>query len=258
MDSAATRSKGILFDNSSQRTEIAVSVREPMFEAPECEDWTEEDWERFLRQADARTAKFQELFETLIDHPSRDAIIAHEMGWEGFFGECRSKVDNCDRCGERFECEAYEMLRLMEGPDNVEDDPEAEELLECFEQVKEIAAYRVSCEFALRLEECFRRLFPDDDEDEAIQGALLSASMAPAQIAGGHGIGYDRNALCGNIANCKRALANAEVCLAHLKDLERRGMLPKERSARLLAENISVQRAVVGWIEDLRSRVWWQ
>lgn len=232
-------------------------MREPKFETPEREDWTEEEWEAFLRQADARTAKYQELFETLIDHPSRDAIIAHEMGWEEFFEECRSKVDNCDRCADRFDCEAYEMLRLMEGPDNVDDDPESAELLDCFEQVKEIPAYLASCSFAVDLEEAFRRHFDDDDADEAIHGALLAAAMAPAQIAGGHGIGYDRHALCGNIANCKRALGNAEACLKHLEDLERRGLLPARCAARLRAENLAVQRAVRRWIEELRSRVWW-
>ena len=235
-----------------------MSLREPLFDLPECEDWTEEEWEAFLRQADARTAKFQELFETLIDHPSRDAIIAHEMGWEAFFDECRSKVDNCDRCADRFECEAYEMLRLMEGPDNVEDDPESAELLDCFDQVKEIAAYRLSGAFAVGLEDCFRRHFADDDADEAIQAALLTAAMAPAQIAGGHGIGYDRDSLCGNIANCKRALGNAQACMEHLEDLERRGMLPKDRAAELRAGNLAVQKAVRLWIEELRSRVWWR
>lgn len=232
-------------------------MREPMFEAPECEDWTEEEWEAFLRQADARTAKYQELFETLIDHPSRDAIIAHEMGWDSFFEQCRTKVDSCEECADRFECEVYEMLRLMEGPDNLDDDPEAAELLECFEEVKKIPAYRDACAFSVGLEDCFRALFADNAADEVIHKALMSATMAPAQIAGGHGIGYDRQSLCGNIANCKRALENVQACMKHLEDLEQRRVLPTRRGEELRRANLAVQESVSRWIEELRSRVWW-
>ena len=233
-------------------------MREPMFEASDAETWDEDDWELFLRQADVRTAKYQELFETLADHPARDTIIAHEMGWDSFFEECRSRVENCDACPDRFECEAYEMLRLMEGPDNIEDDPEAEELLDCFERVKEISAYQRAYEFAVDLEQRFRHCFADDFDDEAVHAALLSASMAPAQIAGGHGIGYERDSLCGNIANCKRALKNVETCLASLRELERRRLLPSTESLALRRRSEDVRREVTRWIEELRSRIWWR
>jgi hypothetical protein len=233
-------------------------MREPVFEATECEGWDEEDWERFLQLADARTAKYEELFETFIDHPMREEIIAHEMGWEDFFRECRSRVDNCDECADRHECEAYEMLRLMEGPDNIEDDPDAEALVACFEEVKEIPAYTEAYEFALRLEEHFRTHLDDNVEDESPRTALMAATMAPAQIAGGHGIGYDRESLCGNIANCKRALKNLEVCMTSLADLNGRGLLEPEASERLHQESRDVWKAISRWIEDLRARVWWR
>ncbi len=235
-----------------------MSMHEQQSEAAEREDWDEDDWEAFLRQADARTARYQELFETLIDHPSRDAIIAHEMGWDSFFSECRSKVENCDECPDRFECEAYEMLRLMEGPDNIDDDPEAKELLACFEEVKDIEAYRLAYDFAARLEKKFREALADDTDDEAVHTALLSATMAPAQIAGGHGIGYDRPSLCGNIANCKRALKNVKTCERCLNELEKNGALPSETAAALRQENATVARSLERWIENLRSRVCWR
>ena len=232
-------------------------MREPMFETSDCESWDEDDWEHFLRQADARTAKYQELFETLVNHPSRDTIIAHEMGWDSFFTECRARVENCDECPDRFECEAYEMLRLMEGPDNIEDDPEADELLASFEQVQNITAYRQACEFAITLEACFRRRFADDLDDDAVHTALLSASMAPAQIAGGHGIGYERDSICGNIANCKRALKNVEACLDCLNDLERRRLLPPGEAMDLRLSSGLVREHILQWIDELRARVWW-
>ena len=233
-------------------------MREPAFEATECERWDEDDWERFLQLADARAAKFEELFETLSDHPRRDDIIAHEMGWDGFFRECRSRVDDCDQCRERFDCEAYEMLRLMEGPDNIDDDPEAAELIKCFDEVKEIPAYVGAYGFSLRLEEFVRQHLGDDLDDEELRTALLAAAMVPAQIAGGHGIGYDRESLCGNIANCKRALKSLETCVESITDLGLHELLSEDDVARLQREARDVWQELSRRIEDLRSRVWWR
>jgi len=39
------------------------------------------EWERFMRESDARADKFSKLFEKYIEHPERDRIIAREMGW---------------------------------------------------------------------------------------------------------------------------------------------------------------------------------
>ena len=49
-------------------------------------DGTEEEWDEFrceelLRESDARGDKYRRLLEKYLDHPDRDRIIAHEMGW---------------------------------------------------------------------------------------------------------------------------------------------------------------------------------
>lgn len=49
-------------------------------------DGTEKEWdefrcEEFLRESDARGEKYRRLLEKYLDHPDRDRIIAHEMGW---------------------------------------------------------------------------------------------------------------------------------------------------------------------------------
>jgi hypothetical protein len=50
------------------------------------EDGSEEEWDEFrceelLRESDARGEKYRRLLEKFLDHPDRDRIIAHEMGW---------------------------------------------------------------------------------------------------------------------------------------------------------------------------------
>lgn len=39
------------------------------------------EWEKFFKESDKRTDKFQQLFEKYIEHPNRDEIVAEEMGW---------------------------------------------------------------------------------------------------------------------------------------------------------------------------------
>jgi hypothetical protein len=65
---------------------------------PDGRPWTEAQWERFMQQSDARSAKFGELLETLRDDPNCDGIIAHEMGWDQDADEdiCDAELDDGD------------------------------------------------------------------------------------------------------------------------------------------------------------------
>ena len=82
--------------------------------------------------------------------------------------------------------------------------------------------------------------------------------MVSAQVAGGHGIGYERDSLCGNIANCKRALRSLDACREQLLILqERRLILPDDLLALSVeADQVSVE--ISRWIESLRARIWWR
>lgn len=46
------------------------------------EEWDEHDYERFLKENDARTDKFGELLDKYGDSDEADEKIAHEMGWD--------------------------------------------------------------------------------------------------------------------------------------------------------------------------------
>lgn len=230
----------------------------PAFDPSDREDWDENDWERFLRRADARTAKYQELFETLIHHPNRELLIAREMGWEREILECEGDPTQCPACWKRDTCEAYEMLRLMSEPEAIESDPDAEDLIASFEELRHIPAYVNAHDFALRVEDCISKRFPKWLEDDEARTTVFAAQMAPAQIAGGHGIGYERDSLCGNIANCKRALESLNSCLEQLQRIRRRGLIAMEDCADLGAEAGRLSVEIRRWIEDLRSRIWWR
>ncbi len=234
-----------------------VPMLDPVFDAPDRQEWDELDWERFLQRADARTAKYQELYETLAQHPNRDLLIAHEMGWEEELRRCGGER-NCPACEDRFDCEAYELMRLMSDPQSLEEDPDAAELMACFEQLRDIPAYCRAQEFAAALEEKLRASVPRWANDEEARNAAFHAQMVPAQIAGGHGIGYERDSLCGNIANCKRALRSLDQCLDELAGLTARGLLGAPDLEQVRTQAASLVQEVTCWIDQLRGRIWWR
>ena len=230
----------------------------PNLPDPNRDDWDEHDWERFLQRADVRSAKYQELFETLLDHPERDTIIAREMGWDKTRKSWGCDETECRRCDTRFECESYELLQSMNEPEAMPDDPEADDLMACFDEMDTIEAYRVANDFAARFEDYLREKAPEWIVDEEVREALFSAQMVPAKIAGGHGIGYEKDALCGNIANCKRAMRDLKECIEKIEGVLNREILDPADTKQLLTEAKAAERELDRWIETLRAKVWWR
>src|SRR6266850_576806 len=67
------------FNSFMQKLTQAVEAQR--HEPPEEKEWDEFDYEKFMRESDARTDKYSELLDKYMDHPDRDKIIAKEMGW---------------------------------------------------------------------------------------------------------------------------------------------------------------------------------
>ncbi|MEY2564445.1 MAG: hypothetical protein QOH88_2638 [Verrucomicrobiota bacterium] len=70
----------------AERARRAADESSPAFALEIRADGTEEEWDEFrceelLRESDARGDKYRRLLEKYLDHPDRDRIIAHEMGW---------------------------------------------------------------------------------------------------------------------------------------------------------------------------------
>ncbi len=216
-------------------------------------DWDEEDWERFLQKADVRTAKYLELFETLHNHPDCDNLIAKEMGWSHKYEDCDYNSNgSCGNCGKRDECRIYEINQIFDNSTEYDETIERD-----VEDVKNIIAYKKSYELYIKLSKYFRNR-EGVDADEDFLEAISASSKISAKIAGGHGMGYERDSLCGNIANCKRSLKNARICVYSLEIVRAKSTLPDSDINILISEAIKVEREVLKWIEYLRSRIWWR
>lgn len=214
------------------------------FDSIDRASWNEDDWEQFLLRQDCLNAKYQELYETVREHPNRDAIIAREMHWhlpDDLYG------DDLDAAA---------------APDEDDDEQEEESWLareEAFvADLEEIPAYRIGQDFALAVDRRLtarlrQRLSLDEDAARSVRAAIEVAG----HIASGHSIGYERDTLCGNIACCNRAQRSLAECLDRLLALRQRGVLTPAEANALLAAGREASDAIAHRIDELRRGVWW-
>ena len=83
----------------------------------------------------------------------------------------------------------------------------------------------------------------------------LSAGKVGANLAGGHGLGYDDEFICGNIVKCRWALSDCEFCREMLEQLHQQ--TGETVYAELVEESRKLAEAVRERIARLRQRVWW-
>ncbi len=205
-----------------------------------------------MQAADVRSAKFGELMETLIDHPDRDEIVAHEMGWDRSNRE-PEEIDESWFAGDESASEDDD-LDDDDGDDCLDDDVRRSR-----DEMESIEAYAASYRWSLRVHDELKPLFDRYDDvrlDEDLDRALKSFEVA-AKIAGGHGMGYEDDVLCGNIVCCKRSLAAADEALEALEGIQSRDVAAGIPIEDLIVQGRHARRLVAERIEELRSRVWW-
>jgi hypothetical protein len=214
--------------------------------------WNEAQWEAFMKESDVRAARFGELFETLIDDPDRDEKIAEEMGWN------REDADETEEDRERRE--EFESIVAQAAEEVEEATARGETFADVEDDVDTIEAYAKSMAAAEAILEVLKPWLnaPEGQEiDEEFGEAMIQSQVACAKIAGGHGMGYEENVLCGNIVYNKIALdANrrSQESLAILRD---RKLLPAEKVVPLLALLEEARKSIEGRIAEMRAKVWW-
>ena len=256
----------------------------------------EEQWEAFMREGDLRAARFGELLETLIDHPNRDELVAREMGWDeiadALAEEKQGKAGGEDAGEETDDFEQWKADVIAAGTEAAEEEkrqreaqrearreagepedddpfaervPSPEELAAMPEDewpVEAIPAYTLAVDVGMRVHEELkpwleRRADDDDEVGEKLGEAFIGVHIAGAKLAGGHGMGYEDDSICGNIVCCKKGLAGAEQTEQALLWLREEGTVPKEKVDLLLPDVRKVAEAIRQRITELRARVWW-
>jgi hypothetical protein len=215
---------------------------------------TEADWEEFIKRSDARSAKYAELLETLIDHPDCDQIIQEEMGWDRDDADgdsCREVTDWTP--DEVFDSafESDDTPSMLEKLDDDDDDPLSFE---------ESPVYHKALEWGLRLHKELQAYLPEVgemDPEDPLYLAFCECVVVPAKIAGSHAMSEDDDSLGGSIVYTKRALKAATATLSALEELQHQQALEADKLVAWIAETREVCQAIKQQIEEYRSRVWW-
>lgn len=151
----------------------------------EKEYWDEDDWERFMIQQDRKTdelMKLREFFEV-------------------------SGVEERD-----FELQDFPADFDIDDHDSV---PPGEAFT-----YHNILAYRLSFDFAVKAMKFLQSLTKEEfAADQNFDNLAAHCGTASAKIAGGDGIGYSAQSICGNIVNCKRAAEALRLSIEALEGL---------------------------------------
>jgi hypothetical protein len=202
------------------------------------EVWDEKRWEEFMQEADR---KADEYLKKLEEERQKEDSIPHlpEPKKDSHFD---SEIDEGSELEfPDLEPEAWESPRMYwEDGD--------------FEQ---IPAYQIAYDFAIAVHNFVERFYPEKTDIPEIKELLRNSYIIPAKIAGGHGMGYEKDTLEGNIANCKRGLVAANNCVNALENLKAKTKTTPELS-RIHVSAVKTREALKEWIEELRGRVWWR
>ncbi|SRR5690606_35489236 len=223
------------------------------------EIWDEEQWEAYLRESDRRTDRYMELMHGFLDHHPRpdeqdaQALKAWKKALERFL---KSKGWDRDDL-------ALPFLWLEEEEPLTEEEQAWMEEMNAAMDEEDLAADLPDFRDLPIYQQAFQVVTEVLEWTDGINGEVKDSTLVqfcnhimqvPAKIAKGHGFGYERDTLGGNIACVKRGLSEANAALELLRSMKKAPYMD-ERSYRYLAEQIHEVRNAVGlYVQELRAR----
>ncbi|MGB8369535.1 MAG: hypothetical protein ACLPYZ_16705 [Limisphaerales bacterium] len=244
----------------SQQLNEALEKQKRGQKNPEAE-WDEHDYEKFMKECDARTDKYMELREKYGDSDEAEAKIAKEMGWtsedppsrEGF----GAAGENDD---ERMSVE--EMNRITEEALN-EPLPEPEPHREGIDWIRTARGdirhpLQHRCfESAMKFWHQADELGLEKFEDKDLGQFIFEFQTTGAKLAGAlNGIAEDRgfaNAAF-TVACLKRALDHLHQAQAGLEAVAPKKLLPEKMTAAARQELFEIREGILRLMDEFRGR----
>jgi len=219
---------------------------------PEAE-WDEHDYEKFLKESDARTDKYMELQEKYGDSDEAEAKIAKEMGWvkeltEAEAEEERQRIEEMNRICEEAANEPPPKPDLhREGIDWIRTkDGDLRHPLQhrCFES-------------AMKFWKQTDKLGVKKSEDEDLQAFIFEFQTTGAKLAGAlnglaEGRGYREDAF--TVAYLKRTLDHLHKSQAGLEAFAPKKMLPEKMVAEARQELFEIRDGILKLMDEFRGR----
>ncbi len=212
----------------------------PESEEPESY-WTEAQWEQSMLEN-----------ETLMDRYEQVMRENSERHWGDPLDLYHKVHDDLDLGEEKPEPPSESESIAAKPPER------AEEPLYEKDDVHEIPAYRLAFDFAMATLDYMKRFEHEQRGQNPLREQCCHHALRiAADIAGGHGMGYEEDALCGNIVKNRWALAHAQEAQRLLRALIERDESAPDLAA-LLAATSPIIKALEERIAELRAKVWWQ
>lgn len=211
-----------------------MSENEERFEYREEFDgdvWDEEQWEFFMQEADRRAEEYLKKIEDEL-LSKKESLDGEEEGYRSP-DERSSEEEQWKQGGDGW-CDG-------DGKDSF----------------RHLPVWRTTYGFACEVQRFVEGLRDTGEKKREMQELAENSLAIPAKIAGGHGMGYDREVLEGNIAYCKRALKAAEQCAEALERIRIKEN-PTPEMLNLYGYSLRVRNEVRAWIEELRRKIWWR
>ena len=222
---------------------------------PEAE-WDEHDYERFMKESDARTDKYMELLEKYGDSEEAEERIAKEMGWSS--GDEAENDDDTD--GGRMTVE--ELNRICEEAAS-EPEPEPDPHREGIDWVRTIDGdlrhplQHRCCESAMRFWNQAETLGMEELADTDLDQFIFEFQTTGAKLAGAlngmaRGRGYSDPAF--TVACLKRALDHLHKSQAGLEAVASKKLLPETMVAEARQELFAIREGILKLMGELRGR----
>jgi len=241
------------WDRFVQQLNAALEKQRAGAKDPEVE-WDEHDYERFMKECDARTDKYMELLEKYGDSAEAEARIAKEMGWvceEGDeFGtdETRFGIEEMNRiCEESVNAPFPEPDPQTEGKDwirTASGDIRHPLQHRCFESALK---FWQECE-ALGLE----RSDDPDLQEFIFKFQTTSVKLAGALDGFAQGRGFRDAAF--TVAYLKRALNHLHQAHAGLENAAMKSLLPEKMVAEARKEMFDIREGILRLMDEFRGR----
>ena len=239
-------------DDFMQKLTGAIEAQQRGQKDPEAE-WDEHDYEKLMKESDARTDKYMELQDKYGDSPEAEEKIAKEMGWVRELTEEeaeaeRQRIEEINRaCEEAAKEPPPEPEPHREGIDWIRtDDGDLRHPLQhrCQES---------AMKFWDQADELDLEKLEDQDLDQFIfefQTTGVKLAGALSGIAEGHG--YRDDAF--TVAYLKRALDHLHKAQAGLEAVAPKKLLPEEMVSAARRELFEIREGILKLMDEFRGR----
>ncbi|MCX6917659.1 MAG: hypothetical protein NT167_32260 [Verrucomicrobia bacterium] len=217
------------------------------------EEWDEHDYEKFLKESDARTDKYMELLEKYGDSAEAEAKIAKEMGWDQELTEEEAeeesrRIDEINAaCAEALKAPEPEPEAHREGIDWIRTaDGDLRHPLQhrCFES-------------AMKFWHQADDLSSGVSGDKDVEQFIFEFQTTGAKLAGaldGIARGNDFSDPAFKVASLKRALDHLHKSQAGLEAAASRKLLPDTMTAEARKELFEIREGILRLMDGFRGR----